>query len=105
MQAWKDKLFGGFTNSAGMNGDKQVTLQYLQSLASQHGGLWVSLGQLPASHKEAGRNDPNYLGAYAGAMAQTPSDASVEEMLQGDLDTARAYGERVAAAAARWQQG
>ena len=105
VQAWKDKLFGGFTNSAGMNGDKQVTLQYLQSLASQHGGLWVSLGVLPSSHKEASRNDPNYLGAYAGAMAQTPSDASVEEMLQGDLDTARAYGERVAAAAARWQQG
>ena len=38
-------------------------------------------------------------------MAQTPSDASVEDMLQGDLDTARAYGERVAAVAARWKQG
>ena len=81
------------------------TQAFLKALASQHGGLWISLGVLPSSSKEAGRHDPNYLGAYAGAMAQTPSDASVEDMLQGDLDTARAYGERVAAVAARWKQG
>ncbi|MFM2209701.1 MAG: hypothetical protein RIQ96_1344, partial [Pseudomonadota bacterium] len=28
-QKWKDKLFGGFTNSATMNGDKLSTLHYL----------------------------------------------------------------------------
>lgn len=39
-QAWKDKVFAGFTNSASFNGDKQVTLIQLQTLASQHGGLW-----------------------------------------------------------------
>ncbi|MEE1707480.1 flavodoxin family protein, partial [Pseudomonas aeruginosa] len=32
---WQDKVFGGFTNSASLNGDKQVTLIYLQTLASQ----------------------------------------------------------------------
>ncbi len=46
---WQDKVFGGFTNSASLNGDKQVTLIHLQTLASQHGGLWVSLGQAPAN--------------------------------------------------------
>ena len=41
-QGWKNKLFAGFTNSAGMNGDKDATLTYLWHLAMQHGGLWVS---------------------------------------------------------------
>jgi multimeric flavodoxin WrbA len=37
-QAWKDKLFAGFTNSAAINGDKGSTLTYLFTLAMQHGG-------------------------------------------------------------------
>ena len=36
---WKDKVFGGFTNSGSLNGDKQVTLISMQTLASQHGGI------------------------------------------------------------------
>jgi multimeric flavodoxin WrbA len=43
-RGWQDKVFAGFTNSASLNGDKQVTLIQLQTLASQHGGIWVSLG-------------------------------------------------------------
>ncbi|MGI9141764.1 MAG: hypothetical protein ACR2IJ_01110 [Fluviibacter sp.] len=31
-----------------------------------------------------------------GAMMQTPSDASADEVAQGDLETARLYGERIA---------
>ena len=100
-QAWKGKLFAGFTNSASMNGDKQSTLQYLMTLAMQHGGLWVGLGQLPSNSKSAQRNDPNYLGAYAGAMAQSPSDVGAKDMWPGDLETARALGQRVAETAAR----
>ncbi len=98
---WKDKVFGGFTNSASFNGDKQVTLQYLQTLASQHGGIWVSLGIPPANKKAATRNDINNLGASVGAMVQSPSDASVQEIPQGDLDTANLYGQRVAEIAAK----
>ena len=37
--AWKDKIFGGFTNSASPSGDKQVSLIAMQTLASQHGGI------------------------------------------------------------------
>jgi NAD(P)H dehydrogenase (quinone) len=95
-RAWQDKVFGGFTNSASLNGDKQVTLIALQTLASQHGGIWVSLGMLPSNSKAAQRNDPNNLGGSVGLLAQSPSDASVQEMLPGDLDTGRAYGARVA---------
>ena len=100
-QAWKDKLFAGFTNSASMNGDKQVTLDYLFHLAMQHGGVWVGNGMMPANTKGASRNDVNWIGSFSGAMTQSPSDASAAEMFAGDLETARQFGQRVAATAAR----
>ena len=99
--AWKDKVFGGFTNSASINGDKQVTLIYLQTLASQQGGIWVSLGLMPANSKAATRNDVNNLGGSVGVLVQSPSDASPAEMSPGDLETAKLYGQRVAATAAK----
>ena len=95
-QAWKDKVFGGFTNSASFNGDKQVSLIYLNTLASQHGGIWVSLGLPPSNAKAATRNDINNLGGSVGLLVQSTSDASVEEIPQGDLDTAKLYGQRIA---------
>ncbi len=95
-QAWKDKLFAGFTNSATMNGDKLSTLHYLYTLAMQHSGLWVGTGLMPSNSKAAQRNDINYVGAFSGAMMQTPSDASPDEVVQGDLETARLLGQRVA---------
>ncbi|WP_219701522.1 flavodoxin family protein [Marinomonas lutimaris] len=95
-QAWKDKVFGGFTNSASLNGDKQVTLIYLQTLASQHGGIWVSLGLPPANALAATRDDVNNLGGSVGVLVQSPSDAGDDAIPEGDLETARIYGERVA---------
>ncbi|OIN92754.1 MAG: NADPH-dependent FMN reductase [Comamonadaceae bacterium CG1_02_60_18] len=100
-QVWKDKVFAGFTNSATMNGDKHSTLHYLFTLAMQHSGIWVGTGMMPSNAKAATRNDVNYVGSSAGAMAQTPSDASPAEMLPGDLETARLFGQRVAAIAAQ----
>lgn len=100
-RAWQDKVFGGFTNSASLNGDKQVSLIALQTLASQHGGIWVSLGLPPANSKAAARTDVNNLGGSVGLLVQSPSDASVEEIPSGDLDTAKLYGERIAAITAK----
>ncbi|WP_153112163.1 flavodoxin family protein [Propionivibrio limicola] len=100
---WKDKLFAGFTNSASMNGDKLSTLHYLFTLAMQHGGLWISSGMMPSNTKAAQRDDVNYLGSFCGAMAQSPSDCSPDEMLPGDLETARLFGQRVAEIAARYK--
>jgi NAD(P)H dehydrogenase (quinone) len=100
-QSWKDKVFAGFTNSATMNGDKLSTLHYLFTLAMQHSGIWVGTGMKASNSKAAQRNDLNYVGSFAGAMAQSPSDASVAEMLPGDLETARLFGKRVAEVAAR----
>ncbi|MGI4777546.1 MAG: flavodoxin family protein [Janthinobacterium lividum] len=102
-RGWQDKVFGGFTNSASLNGDKQVTLQFLHTLASQHGGIWVSLGLPPANTKAATRNDANNLGGSVGLLVQSPSDAGVQEIPQGDLDTARRYGQRVADVTAKFR--
>ncbi len=98
-QQWKDKIFAGFTNSATMNGDKLSTLHYLFTLAMQHSGIWVGTGMMPSNSKAAQRSDVNYVGSFSGAMMQTPSDASVDEVVAGDLETARRFGERVATVA------
>ncbi|TXI76692.1 MAG: flavodoxin family protein [Dechloromonas sp.] len=100
-RAWQDKVFGGFTNSASPVGDKGATLIQLQTLASQHGGLWVSLGMLPANSKAATHADVNHLGGSVGLLVRTPADASVDEIPAGDLETARRYGQRVAEIATR----
>lgn len=102
-QKWKDKVFAGFTNSATMNGDKLSTLHYLFTLAMQHSGIWVGTGLMPSNAKAAQRNDVNYVGSFSGAMAQSPSDAGPDEMLSGDLETARLFGQRVAATVARFK--
>lgn len=101
-QQWKDKVFGGFTNSASINGDKFSTINYFITLAMQHGGIWVGTGMLPANSKAAQRNDVNYLAGSGGAIAQSPSDAGVDEMFAGDLETARQFGARVAATVKRF---
>ena len=98
---WHDKVFGGFTNSASLNGDKQVTLIGLQTLASQHGGIWVSLGLMPSNTLNASRNDVNNLGGSVGLLVQAPSDAGAEAIPDGDIDTAKRYGARVTEVATR----
>ncbi len=101
-QDWKDKVAAGFTNSAGMSGDKFNTLTTLFTLAMQHGMLWVSQGLMPANTKAAKRDDVNYLVSYSGAIAQSPSDAGADAMAAGDLETARLFGQRVAEVTARF---
>jgi multimeric flavodoxin WrbA len=101
-QQWKNKLFGGFTNSATMNGDKHSTIHYFFTLAMQHCGVWVGTGLMPSNAKSAQRNDVNYVGSFAGAMMQTPSDAGADEVNSGDLETARLYGERIAKIASQF---
>ncbi len=103
-QQWKDKIAAGFTNSAGMSGDKQGTLTTLFTLAMQHGMIWVSQGLMPSNTRGARRDDSNYLVSYSGAMAQSPADAGADAMSPGDLETARVFGERVAAITARFQR-
>ncbi|MGF6963268.1 NAD(P)H dehydrogenase (quinone) [Paraburkholderia sp. WC7.3g] len=102
---WQNKIFGGFTNSASINGDKLNTLEYFFLLAGQHGGIWISMDIKPANVKASMRDDLNRMGSYIAPMAQTPADASPEEMSPGDLETARRYGARVAMIAGQFRSG
>jgi NAD(P)H dehydrogenase (quinone) len=101
-QVWKDKLAAGFTNSASMNGDKLSTLHYLFTLSQQHSMIWAGTGLMPANSKASTRDDVNYLASFCGLMTATPSDASADEMVAGDIATAKAFGARIKAVAERW---
>jgi NAD(P)H dehydrogenase (quinone) len=97
---WRNKLAAGFTNSATLNGDKFSTLSYFWTLSQQHGMLWAGMGMHPSNAKASTRSDINNLGGYGGLVTASPSDASPDEMIPGDLATARAFGQRVVEAAA-----
>ena len=102
VQAWKNKVAAGFTNSASTNGDKFSTIEYFWTLSQQHGQVWVGTG-LPASNKkEHTHGDINWTAGYGGTMSISPSDASPDEAPRsGDLETAKAHGKRVAEIAAK----
>jgi NAD(P)H dehydrogenase (quinone) len=105
-QKWKDKVAAGFTNSATMNGDKFLTIQYFVTLAMQHSMIWAGTGIMPSNTKAATRNDLNYVGGFTGLLSQSPADATPEEApLPGDLETAKVFGARIAAVTARWKAG
>ena len=91
---WEGKVAGGFTISASPSGDKLSTIQYFITLSMQHGMVWV--GQ-PA------KNDGtiNRMGSNSGVMAQVGPTSPAADIPQGDLDTAVAYGKRVAEVAAK----
>ncbi len=93
--AWRNKLAAAFTNSAALNGDKFSTLQYMLTLSQQHGMFWVGMGVNPSNTKRHTRDDLNNLGGFTGLITATPSDASTDEMVHGDLLTAVAFGRRV----------
>ncbi len=89
--AWRDKIASGFSISNSPSGDKFSTLQYFQTLAMQHGMIWIGLGELPMQ-----ANGVNRLGSFAGATAQAgqvPVDIApnTEDRLTGEI-----LGKRVA---------
>ncbi|MFT5635905.1 MAG: NAD(P)H dehydrogenase (quinone) [Cognaticolwellia sp.] len=87
-QEWADKVATGFTSGTGLNGDQSSTLQYIATLASQHGMLWVGVD---ASYDSVDASI-NRLGCQLGVVAQTPNNI-VNEV---DLATAKYLGRRVA---------
>lgn len=104
---WKDKLGAAFTVSGSPSGDKLNTLTSLAIFAAQHGMLWIGTGQNPGNNDDtsAATDVENRLGSFIGAMAQAANDSSEVTPKAGDRATAHSLGNRVAQAAARWQQG
>lgn len=101
---WQDKLAAGFTNSAGMSGDKLCTLQQLAGFAAQHGMIWISLGQLPGWQSSNGTPaDLNRLAAFLGLMAQSNSDQGPDQAPpESDRRTGELFGRRIALFTHRW---
>ncbi|MFC5835041.1 flavodoxin family protein [Nonomuraea insulae] len=103
-QAWKDKLAGGFTNSASQSGDKLLVLEQLAVFAAQLGMQWIGVGDMPGNNWSGGtRDDVNRLGSWLGLMSQSHADQGSEHAGSlGDRITAERYGERIAMLAQRW---
>lgn len=99
-QGWKNKIAAGFTNSGSMSGDKLNTLIQMVTLASQHGMIWVSLGEMnESSANDIQSGSPsaiNRVGSYIGAMAQSDQLPPEQTPPSGDLKTAELLGKRVA---------
>jgi NAD(P)H dehydrogenase (quinone) len=108
--AWKDKIAGAFTNSSSFSGDKLNTLIGLVINAMQHGMIYVGTGMLPSANRPEDMQQItgpspealNRVGSFTGPMSAsfqvTPPHASVP----GDIQTAEAYGKRIAEITQRW---
>ncbi len=105
-QDWSGKLAAGFTNSSTPSGDKLNSLMQLVILASQHGMIWVSLGQTAVKSNYVNRDDPeniNRMGFYLGAAGQSRNDAGPDQdPPQADLSTGKLLGKRVATIAHKY---
>ena len=100
-QPWRDKIAAGFTVGTNQSGDKLATRQHLAIFAAQHGMIWVGqslIGPRPTPGAERGINAD---GSWLGLMATSSTDKSIL-IPPGDADTARAFGQRIAASVARW---
>ena len=87
-QEWADKVSAGFTSGTGLNGDQSSTLQYMATLASQHGMLWVNIDASYGTECST----LNRLGCQLGVVSQTTNTVAH----QVDLATAKHLGHRVA---------
>lgn len=65
-QKWANKVAAGFTSGGALNGDQSSTLQYLNTLASQHGMIWLGLDKMT----ESGELKLNRLGTQLGIASQ-----------------------------------
>lgn len=112
-QAWKNKIAGVFTNSTNFSGDKLNTQIGLIINAMQLGMICVSLGQLPASNESEsfmtkqgpGPDALNRVDGSLGPMATSFSLAPESALSQGDINTAEAYGKRIAEITAQFVRG
>lgn len=104
-QLWKDKLAGGFTNSASQSGDKLMALQLMAGYAAQMGMLWIPVGDPPRNNWSGGHaGEINRIGSFLGVMSQANVDQSAEAAPPAsDRAFAERYGARIAAVARHWK--
>lgn len=98
---WRDKIAAGFTVATFPSGDKLSALMRLAVYAAQMGMVWVGPTEIGAP-VDPGKPGINSSGSWLGLMASSSRDKS-EMIGADDLETARRFGARVAAAASRWR--
>jgi NAD(P)H dehydrogenase (quinone) len=111
--AWKNKVAGAFTNSSSFSGDKLNTLVGLVINAMQHGMIFVGLGMMPSANKPGDMNQitgpapdaHNRVGSFIGPMAASFQVNPPTAPGKGDIETAEAYGRRVAEVTAQFVRG
>jgi NAD(P)H dehydrogenase (quinone) len=111
--AWKDKIAGAFTNSSSFSGDKLNTLQGLVIFAMQHGMIWVGTGMFPSANDMDAMNSVegpgpeahNRVGSFVGPMAASFQVDPPAAPPKGDIETAEAYGRRVAETTVQFVRG
>lgn len=86
-QLWAGKLAAGITCGSAPNGDQTVSLQYLTTLSSQHGMLWVGLD---VAH-DSDNNSINPLGSQLGVTALSVNS----HVRESDLNTAKYLASRI----------
>lgn len=91
-QTWRNKIAAGFTNSGAQHGDKLNSLMTMALFAAQHGMIWVGLDLFPGSAVD----QPNRIGGWLGAMAQSDDVSPELSPIASDLQTAAHLGQRVA---------
>ena len=87
-QSLAGKMAGGFTCGASINGDQGTTINYLMTLASQHGMLWAGLDAAAGYHSEG----INRLGCQSGVVAHIDEG----QIHPADLASAEYLGARIA---------
>lgn len=76
--------------------------QVAEAVAEGSGGTPATgTGLLPNHARRHTRDDVDNLGGSTGLITATPSDASADERVPGDIATAKAFGQRVRAVAQR----
>lgn len=111
--AWKNKIAGAFTNSSSFSGDKLNTLVGLVINAMQHGMIFVGLGMMPSANKPEdmtkiagpGPDAHNRSGSFIGPMASSFQVHPPDAPARGDIETAEAYGKRVAEITVQFLRG
>ena len=112
-QSWKDKIAGAFTNSSSFSGDKLNTLFGLVINAMQHGMIFVGTAMFPSANNPDAMNSVegpgpeahNRVGSFIGPMAASFQVDPPAAPSKGDIETAEAYGKRVADIALQFSRG
>ncbi len=107
-QVWADKIAGGFTNSSNFSGDKLNTMVGLMISAMQQGMIWVGVGTLVGEAHSVdgpGAEAINRNSASVGPMASSFSVNAPDAPPAGDVETAAAYGQRIASVTRRFKRG